>query len=111
MPLHRPGERRRPGHRTGSYGRGLCPGVGVLADGQQASGADARELLTSGGGTGYLLKDRISRPREFVEALVTVATGGTVLAPEVVTQMFASAPPPHARAPLPEREQHALKRI
>ncbi len=87
------------------------PGRGRPGGRSAGIGADARELLTSGGGTGYLLKDRISRPREFVEALVTVATGGTVLDPEVVTQMFASDHARQALASLTEREHDVLKRM
>jgi DNA-binding NarL/FixJ family response regulator len=71
---------------------------------QDAEAAYARELLTTGGGTGYLIKDRISRPREFIEALVTVATGGTVLDPEVVSQMFTRDHARQALESLTERE-------
>jgi DNA-binding NarL/FixJ family response regulator len=37
---------------------------------------------------GYLLKDRVGRVDEFLEALDRVASGGTVLDPEVVTQLL-----------------------
>ena len=85
--------------------------VAILVLSQYAEAAYARELLTTGGGTGYLIKDRISRPREFVEALVTVAGGGTVLDPEVVTQMFTRDHARQALASLTEREHDVLKRM
>jgi len=38
----------------------------------------ARELLSGGqGGLGYLLKDRVSDVERFVDAMRTVAAGGT----------------------------------
>jgi DNA-binding NarL/FixJ family response regulator len=50
----------------------------------------ATELLGGGaGGVGYLLKDRVGRVEEFLEALERVAAGGTALDPEVVTELLA----------------------
>ncbi|MCP2342524.1 response regulator transcription factor [Actinomadura rupiterrae] len=50
----------------------------------------AGELLSDGrGGIGYLLKDRIGRVAEFVDALHRVAAGGTAMDPEVVAQLLA----------------------
>ncbi len=43
------------------------------------------------GGVGYLLKDRVADVRDFVDALRRVGAGGTVLDPEVVTQLLARA--------------------
>ncbi len=48
----------------------------------------AAELLSAGGGIGYLLKDRIGRVSEFVDALRRVAGGGTAMDPEVVAQLL-----------------------
>ncbi|WP_159943127.1 MULTISPECIES: response regulator transcription factor [unclassified Nocardiopsis] len=49
----------------------------------------AGELLADGrGGVGYLLKDRVGRVSEFVDALRRVASGGTVMDPEVVRQLL-----------------------
>jgi DNA-binding NarL/FixJ family response regulator len=39
-------------------------------------------------GVGYLLKDRIGRVDEFLDALERVASGGTALDPEVVTELM-----------------------
>ena len=49
----------------------------------------ARELLASGeGSVGYLLKDRVSDVREFVDGVRRVLAGGTVLDPEVVATVM-----------------------
>lgn len=59
----------------------------VLSQYVELSYAD--ELLASGeGGTGYLLKDRVSDIDEFLAALERVASGGTALDPLVVAQML-----------------------
>lgn len=42
-------------------------------------------------GIGYLLKDRVGNVGEFVDALSRVATGGTSLDPEVITQLLRAA--------------------
>ena len=48
----------------------------------------ARELLADqAGGVGYLLKDRVFNDDQFVDAIRTVAGGGTVMDPEVVTEL------------------------
>ena len=49
----------------------------------------ARELLESGeGAVGYLLKDRVANVAGFIDAVRQVAAGGTVLDPEVVSQLL-----------------------
>ena len=53
----------------------------------------ATELLAgSSRGVGYLLKDRVAEVREFVDAVVRVAQGGTALDPEVVAQLLGPQP-------------------
>ncbi|MEU5863772.1 response regulator transcription factor [Nonomuraea sp. NPDC047529] len=70
----------------------------------------AGELLSDGrGGIGYLLKDRIGRVAEFVDALRRVAAGGTAMDPEVIAQLFARRPDdPLAALTARERESLAL---
>ena len=66
----------------------------------------ARELLQqSPAGIGYLLKDRVADGREFVDALRRVEAGGTVLDPEVVTQLLTRRDPLAALTP---REREVL---
>jgi len=70
------------------------PGTGVLVFSQYIETRHAAELLgaasSRGAGIGYLLKDRVGDVGEFVDALSRVAAGGTVLDPEVVTQLLAT---------------------
>ncbi|MCU7823253.1 response regulator transcription factor [Kitasatospora sp. DSM 101779] len=69
--------------------RGLYPGLGVLVLSQYVEEQYAGELLAgSTRGVGYLLKDRVAEVREFVDAVVRVAGGGTALDPEVVQQLL-----------------------
>ena len=70
------------------------PGIGILVLSQYVEERYATELISGDtvdgvGGVGYLLKDRVADVREFVEALRRVGDGGTVLDPEVVTQLLA----------------------
>lgn len=83
----------------------------ILVLSQYVEAAYARDLLGTGGGTGYLLKDRIGRPRDFVDALVTVAAGGTVLDPEAVAQMFSRDHVRGALASLTDRERQVLQNM
>jgi len=72
----------------------------VLVLSQHVEQLYARELLSSGeGGLGYLLKDRVSDIPAFIEAVRTVAGGGTALDPDVVAQLLAR----HARDDLLRR--------
>ncbi|RUR02081.1 response regulator transcription factor [Labedella endophytica] len=65
------------------------PAVGILLLSQYVEVAYARDLLGSGrGGVGYLLKDRVSSLAEIEDAIERIADGGTVLDPEVVSQLL-----------------------
>lgn len=62
----------------------------VLVLSQYVEERFASELIEGGtSGLGYLLKERVADVREFVGAAERVAAGGTVLDPEVVTQILA----------------------
>ena len=53
----------------------------------------AVELLgESAAGVGYLLKDRVADVERFIDAIRRVAAGGSVLDPEVVSQMLGRRP-------------------
>jgi DNA-binding NarL/FixJ family response regulator len=66
------------------------PNFPVLMLSQYVEERFASELIAAGtAGLGYLLKERVADVREFVEAAQRVADGGTVLDPEVVTQILA----------------------
>jgi len=71
--------------------RRLFPGTGVLVFSQYVETRYATKLLAdSSGGIGYLLKDRVAHTSAFVDALSRVASGGTALDPEVVSQLLAA---------------------
>jgi class 3 adenylate cyclase len=65
--------------------RDTRPDVGVLVLTQSLEYVSARQLLAgeTGGGVGYLLKERVGDPRELADAIRTIARGGRVLDPEV----------------------------
>ena len=66
------------------------PGFPVMVLSQYVEQLYARELLASGqGAVGYLLKDRVSDVRQFVDGVRRVLAGGTVLDPEVVASVMA----------------------
>jgi DNA-binding NarL/FixJ family response regulator len=70
--------------------RRQVPGLPVLVLSQYVEQLYARELLADGtGGIGYLLKDRVFDPAQFVEAVRRVAAGGTAMDPDVVAKLFA----------------------
>jgi DNA-binding NarL/FixJ family response regulator len=69
------------------------PRMPILVLSQHVEPLYARELVTDrDGGIGYLLKDRVSNVSQFVDAVRQVAAGGTVMDPEVVSQLLARRP-------------------
>ncbi|MFD2472777.1 response regulator [Amycolatopsis silviterrae] len=65
------------------------PGLAVLVLSAYVEQAFATDLLGSGSARlGYLLKERVGRVTEFMEALNRVAGGGTAIDPEVVAQLL-----------------------
>jgi DNA-binding NarL/FixJ family response regulator len=78
------------GLRAAVEARKRHPGLPILVLSQYVERAYATELLTDrAGAIGYLLKDRVARVDEFLDALNRVAAGGTALDPEVVSQLLA----------------------
>ncbi|MFE2555173.1 LuxR C-terminal-related transcriptional regulator [Streptomyces sp. NPDC059352] len=85
------------------------PGLGVLVLSQYVEEQYATELLAgSSRGVGYLLKDRVAEVREFVDAVVRVAGGGTALDPEVVQQLLGRSRQQDVLANLTPREREVL---
>ncbi len=65
------------------------PAIGVLVLSQHIETRHAVDLLAGGHrGVGYLLKERITRPAELVDAVHRVAGGGMAIDPEVVRTVF-----------------------
>jgi DNA-binding NarL/FixJ family response regulator len=89
--------------------RTQVPGLPVLVLSQHVEQLYARELLSGGsGGLGYLLKDRVSDVRRFIEAVRTVAGGGTAMDPEVVSQLLARRARDEPLRRLTPREREVL---
>ena len=64
------------------------PRTAVLVLSQHVESRYAVELVGSGGGFGYLLKDRVLDVDDFLEAVERVCRGGSALDPEVVKQLL-----------------------
>jgi DNA-binding NarL/FixJ family response regulator len=77
------------GLRASVAARARVPGSPILVLSQYVEVSYAEDLLADRlGAVGYLLKDRVSQVAEFLDALQRVATGATVLDPEVVGQLL-----------------------
>jgi DNA-binding NarL/FixJ family response regulator len=84
-----PPDFRDEGLRAAVQARAQLPDLPILVLSQYVEHTYANELLKTGTrGTGYLLKDRVGRVEEFVDALDRVAAGGMALDPEVVAQLM-----------------------
>jgi DNA-binding NarL/FixJ family response regulator len=80
----------------------------VLVLSQHVESRHAVELVGSGGGFGYLLKDRILDVDEFLEAAERVCRGGSALDPEVVKQLLTPPQENDTLAALTPREREVL---
>jgi DNA-binding NarL/FixJ family response regulator len=84
-------------------------GLAILMFSQYIETRYAEELLGAGAaGVGYLLKDRVADVAQFVEALTRVASGGTALDPEVVTQLMGASRHRDSISMLTARERDVL---
>jgi DNA-binding NarL/FixJ family response regulator len=84
------------------------PGTAVLVLSQHVEARHAVELLQSGGGFGYLLKDRVLDVDDFLDAARRVAAGGSALDPEVVASLLGSRHRADPLAALTPREREVL---
>ena len=79
-------------------------------DGLRAALQARREVLADhAGGVGYLLKDRVFNDDQFVDAVRSVASGGTVMDPEVVTKLLGRRAREEPLARLSAREREVLE--
>jgi len=88
--------------------RRVHPQTAVLVLSQHIESRHAVDLVRSGGGFGYLLKDRVLEVDEFLEAAQRVTDGGSALDPEVVKQLLAPPQDDDALADLTPREREVL---
>ncbi|WP_157248891.1 response regulator transcription factor [Nonomuraea typhae] len=87
----------------------LHPELGVLVLSAYVEQAFATDLLAGGTkGIGYLLKERVGKVEEFMEALNRVADGGTAIDPDVVAQLFTRRRDPLDQLTAREREVLSL---
>jgi DNA-binding NarL/FixJ family response regulator len=100
---------RDEGLRAAMDARRRVPGSPVLVLSQYVEERYATELIASGAeGVGYLLKERVADVGDFVAAVRQVAGGGTVLDPEVVTQLVTRRRRGDRLESLTEREREVL---
>jgi len=98
------------GLRAAIEARRAVPGLPVLVLSQYVEQLYARELLADkAGGVGYLLKDRVFNDDQFVDAVRSVAAGGTVMDPEVVTKLLGRQARQETLGRLSGRERDVLE--
>jgi serine/threonine-protein kinase PknK len=84
------------------------PDTAILVLSAYAEVEHAMELLSGGGGIGYLLKSRITDVAEFLDALQRIARGGSVVDPALVRELFSARRREDPLATLSEREREVL---
>ncbi|MFJ7198997.1 MULTISPECIES: LuxR C-terminal-related transcriptional regulator [unclassified Streptomyces] len=100
------------GLRAAVTARSKLPGAPMLVLSQYVEVSYAADLLADGSGAvGYLLKDRVARVEEFLDALARVARGATVLDPQVVAQLLAGQRRDEPLDALTPRERQLLALI
>lgn len=88
--------------------RARRPKVGVLVLSQHIETRYAVELMGSGRGVGYLLKERVSDVATFAATVRRVASGGSAVDPEVVERLLRKATLRDPLERLSEREREVL---
>lgn len=109
LDIRMPPTRTDEGIRAGLELRRRSPGFPVVILSQYVERLYFDELLAHGGGSvGYLLKDRVFDDARFVATLRAVASGGTVVDPEVVARLEELRPTSGPLAQLTPREYDTL---
>jgi DNA-binding NarL/FixJ family response regulator len=89
--------------------RAAHPELPIVVLSQYVEENYASELLSGDlGGTAYVLKDRITEVGEFLDTIERVAAGGTVIDPEVVSQLLARTRRQEPIGDLSPREREVL---
>jgi DNA-binding NarL/FixJ family response regulator len=89
--------------------RSRWPELSVLVLSQYVEENYATELLAGDlGGVAYVLKDRVTDVGQFVETVDRIASGGTAIDPEVVSQLLARTRKHEPLADLSPREREVL---
>jgi len=104
-----PPEHSDDGLRAGVDLRRRLPETGVLVLSQYCEERLALDLIGDRpDGVGYLLKERVGAIDSFIDSVKRVATGGSVLDPEVVAHMLGKRAPDGPLAALTPRERDVL---
>jgi DNA-binding NarL/FixJ family response regulator len=88
--------------------RAEFPAVGILLLSAHVELETAIDLVEGGRGVGYLLKDRIMRVADVVDALERIAMGGSVIDPALVRELLAQRNRRDPLAALTARELEVL---
>jgi DNA-binding NarL/FixJ family response regulator len=89
--------------------RARRPQLAVLVLSQYVEEHYAADLLSGElGGVGYVLKDRVTDVGQFIETVQRVAAGGTVIDPEVVSQLLTRSRRQEPLSDLSPREREVL---
>jgi DNA-binding NarL/FixJ family response regulator len=105
--IRMPPDHTDDGARAARTLRARHPRMGIVLLSQHVETRHSVELV-SGGGFGYLLKDRVLDVDDFLDALRRVAAGGSALDPEVVTRLLAGRGAGDPLAALTAREREVL---
>ena len=105
--------RMPPGHSTEGLAAALTirqefPQTGIMVLSAFVHAEHAVELLSSGQGIGYLLKDRVEDVTEFVRSLHRVAGGGMVIDPALVQDLVRTRQDHDPLGALSAREREVL---
>ncbi len=95
------------GARAAQTLRAECPALPILMLSQHV---ETRHLagLVSSGGFGYLLKDRVLRVDDFLDAMRRVAAGGSAIDPAIVAALLTPVRDDDPLAALTSREREVL---
>ncbi|MBT2510107.1 MULTISPECIES: response regulator [Streptomyces] len=89
MDVRLPPTFRHEGLRAAVEARRLYENLPILVISSYVEDSYASELLSDGSGAiGYLLKERVGKVEDFMDALRRVADGGTAMDPEVIAQLL-----------------------
>jgi DNA-binding NarL/FixJ family response regulator len=88
--------------------RAEFPEIGILLLSAHVELETAVDLLNSGEGIGYLLKRRVRKIEDFVDALERIAAGGSVVDPALVQELVVQRRQDDPLAELTPRERDVL---
>ena len=89
--------------------RAELPDIGILVLSAHVEVHRAMDLLAAGQGVGYLLKSRVVKAGELIEALERIAAGGSVIDPALVQELFVAHKVQEPLSDLTPREHEVLK--